>query len=191
MAVTRLFGSSVKRVEDPRMITGHGSYTDDIKLPGMAYLAILRSPYAHARIKRIDTSRAKQHPGVYAVFTGHDLDRQGRPIPCAWLIPDSDLKLPPYRALCTDTVRYTGDAVAAVVASSQYIAHDALDLIEVEYEPLPSCDHTRGGACRGRSAVARGGARQPGVPLEVRRRRRGPRYRKARSSSKSVSCSSG
>jgi carbon-monoxide dehydrogenase large subunit len=137
MAVTRLFGSSVKRVEDPRFISGHGSYTDDIKLPGMAYMAILRSPYAHARIKRIDTARARAHPGVYAVHTGKDLHDKVGPIPCAWLIPDSDLKLPPYRALCTDTVRYTGDAVAAVVASSQYIAHDALDLIEVDYDPLP------------------------------------------------------
>ena len=91
----------VKRVEDPRFITGHGSYTDDIKLPGMAYMAILRSPYAHARIKRIDTARAKQHPGVYAVFTGADLHDKVGPIPCAWLIPDSDLKLPPYRALCS------------------------------------------------------------------------------------------
>ncbi len=137
MAVTRLFGSSVKRVEDPRFITGHGAYTDDIKLPGMAYMAILRSPYAHARIQRIDTARAQRHPGVYAVFTGRDLQDKVGPIPCGFLIPDSDLKVPPYRALCIDTVRYTGDAVAAVVASSQYVAHDALDLIEVEYEPLP------------------------------------------------------
>ncbi len=137
MAVTRLFGSSVKRVEDPRFIRGHGSYTDDIKLPGMAYMTILRSPYAHARIQRIETARAKAHPGVYAVYTAVDLRDKVGPIPCAWLIPDSDLKLPPYRALCAETVRYTGDAVAAVVASSQYIAHDALDLIEVEYEPLP------------------------------------------------------
>jgi carbon-monoxide dehydrogenase large subunit len=138
MAVTRLFGSSVKRREDPRMITGRGAYTDDIRLPGMAFLAILRSPYAHARIKRIDVSRARSHPGVIAVYTGQDLRDKVGPIPCAWLIPDSDLKVPPYRALATDTVRYTGDAVAAVVASSQYVAHDALDLIDVEYEPLPA-----------------------------------------------------
>jgi carbon-monoxide dehydrogenase large subunit len=136
MAVTRLFGSAVKRREDPRLITGRGMYTDDVKLPGMAYLAILRSPYAHARITRIDTSRARQHPGVYAVFTGKDLHDKVGPIPCAWLIPDSDLKVPPYRALATDTVRFTGDGVAAVVASSPYVAQDALGLIEVDYEPL-------------------------------------------------------
>src|SRR5579883_3112402 len=92
MAVSRLFGASVKRREDPRLITGHGAYTDDMKLPGMAYLAILRSPYGHARIKRIDTSKAQQHPGVLAVYTGADLAGKLNPIPCAWLIPDSDLR---------------------------------------------------------------------------------------------------
>ncbi len=137
MAVSRLFGASVKRREDPRLITGHGAYTDDMKLPGMAYLAILRSPYGHARIKRIDTSKAQQHPGVLAVYTGADLAGKLNPIPCAWLIPDSDLKTPPYPALASDTVRFTGDGVAMVVASSPYIARDALDLIEVDYEPLP------------------------------------------------------
>jgi carbon-monoxide dehydrogenase large subunit len=137
MAVTRLFGSSVKRREDPRMITGRGMYTDDVKLTGMTYMAILRSPYAHAHITRIDATRARSHAGVYAVFTGKDLEGKVGPIPCAWLIPDSDLKVPPYRALATDTVRFTGDAVAAVVASSPYVAHDALELIEVEYESLP------------------------------------------------------
>lgn len=140
MAVTRLFGSSIKRREDPRMITGRGSYTDDIRIPGMTYMAILRSPYGHARITRIDTSKAKARPGVHAVLTGKDLEsgaNKVNPIPCAWLVPDSDLKVPKYLALATDTVRFTGDGVAAVVASTQYIAQDALDLIEVEYEPLP------------------------------------------------------
>jgi carbon-monoxide dehydrogenase large subunit len=112
-------------------------YTEDVKLTGMTYMAILRSPYAHARITSIDTSRAKALHGVIAVFTGKDLEGKLNPIPCAWLIPDSDLKVPPYKALATDTVRYTGDGVAAVVASSPYIARDALDLIDVQYEPLP------------------------------------------------------
>jgi carbon-monoxide dehydrogenase large subunit len=137
MAVTRVFGSSIKRREDPRMITGRGMYTDDVKLPGMAYMAILRSPYAHARITRIDTSRARQHSGVYAVFTGKDLQDKVGPIPVGIIIPDVDQKVPPYRALVTDTARYTGDGIAAVVASSPYVARDALDLIEVDYEPLP------------------------------------------------------
>jgi aerobic carbon-monoxide dehydrogenase large subunit len=137
MSVTRLFGSSVKRREDPRMITGHGQYTDDVKLTGLTYMAILRSPYAHARIKSINTERARAHPGVFAVFTGRDLVGKVNPIPCAWLIPGSDLKTPAYPALASDTVRFTGDGVAAVVAASAYIARDALDLIEVDYEPLP------------------------------------------------------
>jgi carbon-monoxide dehydrogenase large subunit len=77
VAVTRLFGSAVKRREDPRLITGRGTYTDDVKLPGMAYMAILRTPYAHARITRIDTTRAREHSGVFAVFTGKDLEGQG------------------------------------------------------------------------------------------------------------------
>jgi aerobic carbon-monoxide dehydrogenase large subunit len=137
MAVTRMFGASVKRREDPRMITGRGMYTDDVKLPGMTYLAILRSPYAHARITHIDVSRARNHPGVLAVYTGKDLDGKLEPMPVGWLIPDSDLKVSQYRALCTDKVRFTGDGVAAVVATSPYIARDALDLIDVDYDALP------------------------------------------------------
>jgi aerobic carbon-monoxide dehydrogenase large subunit len=137
MSVTRLFGASIKRREDPRMITGHGMYTDDVRIPGLAYMMILRSPYAHARIKSIDTARARQHPGVFAVFTGQDLAGKVGPVPCGWLIPDSDLKTPPYLALATDTVRFTGDGVAAVVASGPYVARDAVQLIEVQYEPLP------------------------------------------------------
>jgi carbon-monoxide dehydrogenase large subunit len=137
MAVTRLFGASIKRREDPRLITGKGIYTDDMKLPGMLHMAVLRSPYGHARITRMDVEKARALPGVRAVFTGRDLESKLQPIPCAWLIPDSDLKVPVYSALATDQVRFTGDGVAAVVAESPALARDALDRIEVEYEPLP------------------------------------------------------
>ncbi len=137
MAVTRMFGASVKRREDPRLVTGQGMYTDDFKLPGMVQMTILRSPYAHARIKRIDTSKAKAHPGVVAVFTGADLEGVA-PMPCAWLLPDADFKVPTYTAMATDKVRFVGDPVAIVVAEDSYIADDALDLIEVEYEELPA-----------------------------------------------------
>ena len=136
MSVTRMFGASVKRREDPRLITGDGQYTDDFKLPGMLQMTMLRSPYAHARIKSIDTSKAKALPGVRAVFTAKDLEGVG-PVPCAWLIPDSDLKVPTYTALAGDKVRFVGDAVAIVVADDSYIADDALDLITVEYDELP------------------------------------------------------
>jgi len=133
---TRVIGSTVKRREDPRLITGAGRYTDNISLPGMAYLAILRSPHAHARIKRIDTSKAKAQPGVLAVFTGEDLKRGGvNPIPVGWLLPD--IKIGPHHPLAVDTVRYVGDGVAAVVATDRFAARDAVDLIEVDYEPLP------------------------------------------------------
>ncbi len=116
MAVSRLFGATVKRREDPRLITGKGMYTDDFKLPGMLHMAILRSPYAHARITRLDVSKAQQMPGVHAVITGKDLAGKVNPIPSAWLIPASDLKTPPYHALAIDHVRFTGDGVAAVIA---------------------------------------------------------------------------
>lgn len=138
MAVTRMFGASVKRREDPRMITGNANYTDDVHLPGMLALAFVRSPHAHARIKHIDTTGAAKMPGVVAIYTAKDLDGKLAPIPCAWLPPESDLKIPTYTALATGTVRYVGDAVAAVVAEDRYQAQDAADAIRVDYEVLPA-----------------------------------------------------
>jgi carbon-monoxide dehydrogenase large subunit len=136
-APERLIGAEVKRKEDPRLITGRGTYVDNLKFAGTVYLAILRSPYAHARIKRIDTSRARTHPKVLGVFTGEDLRRDGvGSIPVGWLLPD--IKLPPHYPLAVDKVRYVGDGVAAVVAEDRYSAYDALGLIDVEYEPLPA-----------------------------------------------------
>jgi carbon-monoxide dehydrogenase large subunit len=137
MALTRLVGASVKRREDPRLIRGEGMFTDDFKLPGMLHMVVLRSPYAHARITRLDVSRAKTMPGVQAVYTARDLEGKVNPVPCAWLIPDSDLKVPKYTALASDTVRFMGDGVASVIADDPHTAHDALDAIDVEYEPLP------------------------------------------------------
>ena len=134
----RVFGSGIRRREDPRLLTGTARYTADITLPGMAYAAILRSPHGHARIRAIDTSGAKRAPGVVAVYTAADTEGTLQPIPCAWLLPNAGLKTAPYRALAADVVRYVGDAVAVVVAESDYQAYDALDLIEVDYEPLPA-----------------------------------------------------
>lgn len=135
--MAKLFGTAIRRREDPRLVTGRATYTDDLRLPGMAYAAFLRSPYAHARIRRIDASRARALPGVLAVFTGADL--QGvRPIPTAWLVPNAGLKTPPHPALATEVVRYVGDAVAMVVAEDRYVARDAPEHIEVEYEELPA-----------------------------------------------------
>jgi carbon-monoxide dehydrogenase large subunit len=132
-----MFGASVKRREDPRLITGEGMFTDDFKLAGMLQMAILRSPYAHARITSIDTSRAKAHPGVRGVFTAKDLEGKVNPMPCAWLVPDADLHVPSYMPLASDKVRFAGDAVAIIIADNSYTADDALDLIDVSYEELP------------------------------------------------------
>jgi carbon-monoxide dehydrogenase large subunit len=133
---SRIFSSGIRRREDPRLITGQASYTDDIKLPDMTYAAILRSPYAHARITSIQTSEAAAQEGVLGVFTGEDAASLN-PVPCAWLIPDSDLKTVDHPAIAREVVRYAGEAVAVVVAESRYQAEDALGLIDVEYDPLP------------------------------------------------------
>ena len=135
---TRLFGSGIRRREDPRLITGGSTYTDDIKLPGMVYAAILRSPHAHARITGINTSAAQAAPGVLAVYTGADTEGVLNSIPCAWVVPDSDAKTVPHMPLAKDVVRYMGDGVAVVVAENRYQAEDALELITVDYQPLPA-----------------------------------------------------
>jgi carbon-monoxide dehydrogenase large subunit len=134
----RIFGSGIRRREDPRLLTGTARYTADFVLPGMAHAAVLRSPHGHARIRRVDTSRASAAPGVVAVFTGADTEGALQPIPCAWLLPNAELKTAPYRVIAKDIVRYVGDAVAVVVAESEYQACDALELIDVEYDPLPA-----------------------------------------------------
>ena len=134
---SRIFGSGIRRREDPRLITGQATYTDDIKLPGTVYAAIKRSIHAHARIRRVETKAAAAAPGVLAVYTGNDTDGVLNPIPCAWVVPDSDVKQVPHPAIAKDVVRFVGDAVAVVVAEDRYQAEDALELINVDYEPLP------------------------------------------------------
>ena len=133
---TRIFGSGIRRREDPRLITGEARYTDDIKLPGVLHMAVVRSPYAHANIVSIDSSAAEAMDGVVAVFTGNDVDLAG--LPTAWLIPDSDLKTPEHPALAKDKVRYVGDGVAIVLADDRYTAQDAADTVNVDYQELPA-----------------------------------------------------
>ena len=113
---TRIFGSGIRRREDPRLLTGTATYTDDISLPGMLHAAMLRSPHAHAKITGIDTGKAASAPGVVAVYTATDVEGALQPVPCAWLLPDSDLKIAGYSCIAKDVVRYTGDIVAVVVA---------------------------------------------------------------------------
>ena len=131
-------GSSVKRVEDQRFITGRGRYTDDIVLPNMTHAWIVRSPYAHARITRIDTEAARNQPGVVAVFTGQDIVDDGiNPIPTGWQIGE-DMKEPPHHTLAVDKVRHVGDGVAVIIAESREAAQDAAEHFVVEYDPLPA-----------------------------------------------------
>src|SRR6266571_4609961 len=131
-----LFGSGIKRREDPRLITGKATYTDDVKLPGLLYAVMLRSTYAHARLKTVDVARAKRAPGVVAVYTGADVKEKLATVPCAWNVPNCDLKVPPHPLLAVDKVRYAGDGIALVVAETRAAARDALDLIDVDYDPL-------------------------------------------------------
>lgn len=130
-----LVGKAIKRKEDPRLITGTATYVDDLKLPGMHYAAILRSPHAAAKIKSINTEAAKKHLGVVAVFTGEDTKGVG-PVPCGASLPG--LRVPHHHILAVDRVYFVGHPVAVVVAGDRYIARDALDLIEVDYDVLPA-----------------------------------------------------
>src|SRR5438128_2494659 len=135
-----VLGTPVKRREDPRFITGQGNYLDDIVLQGMVHAAILRSPYAHANIRSIETSAAKAMPGVLGVFTGQDF-MDYNPLPLAWPAGGSsglqnNVNTP--RALATDSVKWTGEGVAVVVAETQSQAVDALEKIDVDWDPLPA-----------------------------------------------------
>jgi carbon-monoxide dehydrogenase large subunit len=132
---TRVIGTSIKRVEDPRLITGSAKYIDDLKLNGVASVAVLRSPFAHARIRSISTERAAALPGVVGVFTGKDFEHLN-PLPCAWQAGGVENHVVTPRTLEIDHVTFAGAGVAAVVADSAAVAEDALELIDVDWEPL-------------------------------------------------------
>jgi aerobic carbon-monoxide dehydrogenase large subunit len=129
-------GQGVARKEDPALVTGRGTYTDNIKLPGMLHIALLRSPFAHAKITHIDVSAALDQPGVVAAYTGEDLAEEwAAPIPCGWAVTE-DLKTPDHWPVARGEVNHVGDAVAVVVAGDRYKAQDALEFVDVDYEPL-------------------------------------------------------
>ncbi|RDB06016.1 xanthine dehydrogenase family protein molybdopterin-binding subunit [Runella aurantiaca] len=133
----KFIGKSVKRVEDKRFITGKGRYTDDIVLPGMTYAYILRSPYAHARIRSIDYSAAEAMQGVVTIMTGEEVGHYG--VPCGWQVNFKNgdiMKEPPHPLLVKDKVRHVGDAVAMVVAETRELAQDAAEAIIIDYEVL-------------------------------------------------------
>ena len=149
-------GQSVSRFEDPRLLRGGGRYVDDIVLPGMAFGHVLRSPHAHARIRKIDTTAARAAPGVLALLTGAEWAASGwgdLPVPGGMKRRDGSPNYKPrYPALVKDRVRWVGDYVAFVVAETKHQAADAAELIEVDYEPLPA-------------AIGTANAAKPGVPL--------------------------
>jgi len=127
-------GQKLKRKEDPRLVQGISHYTDDFKLTGMLHCVLVRSPHAHAELRAIRTEAARALPGVVGVFTTEDTASVGG-VPCAVQMPD--LKVPKHPVLATGRVRYVGEPVAAVVAEDIYVARDAAELVEVDYEPLP------------------------------------------------------
>src|SRR3954467_10551945 len=129
----KLVGQRTKRREDPRLIRGRGTYVDDIALVGMQHLAFKRSDVAHGRIRSIDTSAAEAMDGVEAVFTGAQIAEFLAPMPIGTPFPS-----PEHRAVAADTVRYSGEPVAVVVARDRYVARDAADAIVVSYDPLPA-----------------------------------------------------
>jgi carbon-monoxide dehydrogenase large subunit len=129
-------GRARLRKEDARLVTGQTNWTDNITLPGMLHMAFLRSPHAHARITSVDVSPARQMPGVIAAFSGADFaDEQGS-LPCAWPVTP-DIVIPSHPPMAVDEVRYVGEAVAVVVARDRYAAADAVEAIEIDYQPLP------------------------------------------------------
>jgi carbon-monoxide dehydrogenase large subunit len=132
----RVIGQRLLRKEDPALLTGEAVFTNDMKVPGALHLAVLRSPYAHARIVSVDVSGALAMDGVHSAYSGADLaDTWASPMPCAWPVTD-DMKNPAHYPLAVDKAVYVGDGVAAVLAESESIARDALEAIGVEYEPL-------------------------------------------------------
>ncbi len=148
-------GQPVSRFEDPRLLRGQGRYQDDVNLPGQAYAVFVRSPHAHARIRVIDTATAAGAPGVLAVFTGQDVARDSLGTMIMRLQrkrPDgSPMFARPHPGLARDRVRHVGDPLAMVIAENPAQAKDAVDLIAVDYEPLPSITDTAAAA-------------QPGAP---------------------------
>jgi len=155
----KYFGAAVRRREDPRFLRGEGRFLDDVKVAGLLHVAFLRSPYAHAAIRAIRTERARSAPGVVAVFTFADLERWMKPLPLFGAPPPGlaaaiafEIRQAPQFALCHDRARYVGEIVAMVVAESRARAEDAVEAIEVDWEPRPVATEMRQAA-------------EPGAPL--------------------------
>src|SRR5207248_5938421 len=131
----KIIGARVKRVEDPRLLTGQGSFADDRTCPGALHVAFRRSDHSHARILRVDYSEARGMPGVFAVFTAAELEGLVNPIVATSRM--KDYCATPIDILARDKVRYVGEPIVAVLAENRYLAEDALEHIGIEFEPLP------------------------------------------------------
>ena len=139
MAFTTMVGARIRRREDPRLITGRATYTDDVKQVGTVYAAFVRSIHGHAKLKAVDVSAAARQPGVLGAYSGHDLRHTygvTASLPVAHKM--ADLKVPPHYLLALDEVRFVGEPIAVVVATTPYAARDAVEQVEVTYEALPA-----------------------------------------------------
>src|SRR5262249_9403971 len=144
--------SATRRNEDPRLLLGMGTFVDDVDPAGVLHAAILRSPYGHARIRSIDVSQARAPPAVHAVYTASDLGEFNQPAPL--VVPHPNLTHGrTQRPLAVDKVCFIGEAVAMVVADDRYVAEDAVDMIEVDWEPLPAVVGFRAAAAEGQALV--------------------------------------
>jgi carbon-monoxide dehydrogenase large subunit len=156
MGSMNYIGASVKRKEDYRFLTGGGQYTDDVAPEHTTYAVFVRSPHAHAKLRKVNTAKAAKAPGVVAVYTGDDVAKAGiNGLPCGWLITDLNgqpMKEPPYPVLAQGKVRHVGDRVAVVIAETYNQAKDAAELVEVDYEVLASV--TDAAAARKKGAPA-------------------------------------
>ncbi|MEM8812648.1 MAG: xanthine dehydrogenase family protein molybdopterin-binding subunit [Pseudomonadota bacterium] len=157
---TKWIGKSLKRVEDPRFLAGKGRYIDDYSVPNMAHAATVRSPHAHARIKSIDTSNARALPGVIGVFTGADIAGVVDPCPSFASPPI------PQTACAIDRVRHVGEVVAVIVADDRYIAEDAAELVEVDYDVLPANVDIEASAAATGDAILHPDDRESNVALD-------------------------
>src|SRR5437763_7949907 len=131
-------GAPVRRKEDSTLLQGQAQWVDNMRVPGMVYLGIVRSPYAHARITNVDVAPALAHADVVGAWSGAEIAEEWQgSLPCAWL-PTEDTNAPEHKPVAVDKARYAGDAVAVIAATRRGAAEDAAELVEVEYDPLPA-----------------------------------------------------
>lgn len=134
---TPAVGQPVRRKEDARLLTGTTNWTDNIQLPGALHMVYVRSPHAHARITRVDLTAARAMPGVVAAFDAAELGDANPKVICVWAVVENTV-MPDFPALASGEVRHVGDIVAVVLATDRYLAADAAEAVEVDYEPLPA-----------------------------------------------------